>query len=65
MNIIEVSEDQNTVKTDDGKEHNFVISKDPQCQLLNCSLYKSRQFCVDLCYKIIRKDKKNGYFKLK
>lgn len=68
--IIEVSDDQNTVKTDDGKEHRFVEAYDFECHFENslCSLNDvdvEGIECRNYCTSFNRKDWKDGYFKLK
>jgi len=67
MKIIEISDDQNTVKTDEGKEHEFVKRKLVVCSEVNCSLLELEYSfnCTYLCCKSDRKDHKSGYFKLK
>ena len=65
MRIIEESEDQNTVKTDDGKEHNFVEDIEANCLIDDCSLYEYGSNCTYLCCCGMRKDGKEGCFQLK
>jgi len=65
-NIIEISCDQNNIKTDDGKEHIFVESNINSCSKSNCSLsYLNIVNCLELCTFKYRKDRKSGYFKIK
>ena len=68
MRIIEVSKDQNEIKTDDGKTHIFVETDDFICllQYTICSLKEvSPKECRKYCVSALRKDKKDGYFKIK
>lgn len=65
MKIIEVSNDQNTVKTDDGKEHEFVESDKQFICKTKCSLQEYDFTCLDYCTHKGRNDNKRGYFQLK
>ena len=58
-------EDQNTIKTNDSKEHEFVECDLEICNEDICSLYKYNIDCPCLCCACLRKDGKEGCFKLK
>ena len=64
--IISISDDQNEVKTDDGKMHMFV-EKERNIEIdIFCSLYTYQlSYCHIFCLRFFRNDGKDGNFQLK